>query len=310
MSNNNENHAHTTLPSVARFVWMDRAYMPLSSATVPITAHSLHYGTAVFEGIRFYETDKGPAVFRLQDHIYRLFASANAMSMRLEHDEDELTRVVCELIRRNNLADGYVRMIAYYGDGISLTRDDLQTHIAIFLLPWPSKKMKPIRLQISKFRKSDPRTIIHRAKVAGHYVNSYLAASSFDQSRYDGALMLDCDGWVAETTVANIFSVKDSILFTPKPGSILPGITRDTVLKLAQSMSIQCIESNVSMDHLKHSDEVFITGTASEVIPVKGIDEADIGEGAVGHITSQLSNAFNESVRGRNSEFLSWLTRA
>ncbi|OJI06233.1 branched-chain-amino-acid transaminase [bacterium CG10_46_32] len=304
-----QNDAHTTLPTAAPCVWMDGEYLPIGDANIPITTHSLHYGTAVFEGIRFYETERGPAVFRLDDHFRRFFASADVLGMVLPYDMEGLKQVTCELITRNGLAAGYIRAIAFFGEGISLIRDDLKVRVAIFLLPWPVHKGKdPVRLEVSRFTKPSPVSIVHEAKVAGHYVNSYMAATSAKQPGYGGALLLDGQGNVAETPVANIFGVKSGGIYTPQTGSILPGITRATVLELASELGIPAHARTVSLDELMWADELFITGTAAEVTPVAGIGQEVVGSGAVGRITAMLMQMFEECVHGRDTKFQHWLT--
>jgi len=310
MSADKKDDAQTTLPSAAPTVWFNGEYIPLVQATIPITTHSLHYGTAIFEGVRFYQTSLGSAVFRWRDHSQRFFSSADVLSMHIPYSKDELERAALNLIKKNELSEGYIRAIAFFGEGISLIRADLKVQVAIFLLPWPTPEVKePVRLGLSRFIKSDPRSIIHTAKIAGHYVNSYLAATSIDQSKYGGTLMLDGEGNVAETSVANIFAVKDRIIFTPKIGSILPGLTRDTILQLARWLGISAQERVISLSELQQAEEVFITGTAVEVVPVSMIEEAGIGDGRRGEITVQLEQAYKDCVQGRNSEFEHWLTR-
>lgn len=309
MASDKQEGAHTTLPQAAPYAWMDGAYLPLSAASIPITTHSLHYGTAVFEGIRFYDTVRGPAVFRLPDHLQRFFASALTLGMAIPHALDELERAIRELIARNELADGYIRTIAFFGEGISLIRNDLAVRVAIFLLPWLVRREKePVRLCVSRFTKPNPESIVHEAKVAGHYVNSYMAAMSVQQPGYGGALMLDARGNVAETPVANIFGVKDGGVYTPQPGSILPGITRDTILELAPALGIPAEQRVVSLHDLERADELFITGTAAEVTPVSGINEAEVGGGSTGEVTTRLARAYEECVHGRDAAFQKWLT--
>ena len=310
MSTSKKDNVHAALPAAAPIIWFDGEYVPLNQATVPITTHSLHYGTAIFEGIRFYKTSSGPAVFRLPDHSQRFFYSADVLGMDIPYPEDELEQAILSLIKKNELSDGYIRTIAFFGEGISLVRDDLKVRVAIILLPWPTHQGKaPVRLGLSRFIKPDPRSIIHEAKIAGHYVNSYLAATSVDQSAYGGALMLDGEGNVAETPVANIFGVKDNIVFTPRPGSILPGITRNTVLQFARLFGLSANERVVPLSELQQADEVFITGTAVEVTPIGAIEGARIGDGAIRRITVQLAQAYKDCVQGRNPKFEHWLTR-
>lgn len=305
-----EKEAHTTLPSAAEWVWHQGGFCRLREAVVPITTHSLHYGSAVFEGIRFYETKKGPAVFRLDDHLARFEMSARTMGMRLEYTMEGYAEVIAALIRKNELLSGYIRTIAYFGEGISLTRDDLETCVSIFLLPWPVHQSKEvIRLGISEFEKPSPASTVHAAKIAGHYVNSYLAALSVPRPRFSGALLMDWQGRVAETPVANIFGVRNGKLFTPGVNSILPGITRDTVLQLAPPLHLEAYERSVSLQELQYADEVFITGTAAEIAPVGAIDDVQIGEGTRGPITTVLTRAFDDCVRGINEPPApGWLT--
>lgn len=309
MVSGKQDDAHTTLPTAAPHVWLDGGYIPLGAANIPITTHSLHYGTAVFEGIRFYKTARGPAIFRLPDHLQRFFASARVLGMVIPYALDELERAIRELIARNELVAGYVRIIAFFGEGISLIRNDLVVRAAIFLLPWPVRREKePVRLCVCRFTKPNPESIVHEAKVAGHYVNSYMAATSVQQPGYDGALMLDSFGNVAETPVANIFGVKNGGVYTPQSGSILPGITRATILELAPALGIPAKQRVVSLPDLQRADELFITGTAVEVTPVCGVGEVNAGDGSAGEITTRLARAYEECVHGRDTAFQKWLT--
>lgn len=257
--------------------WFDGQLVPLESVRVSPLAHSLHYGGAVFEGIRFYEFihNGRRCVFRLEDHIHRLLASARIMGMESPYSTDELCEAVLSTVRQSDLYADYIRPVIFRGEGIGLNSENLRTHvmIALVVLPW-QQTIKPIELVTSRFIRLHPQSTEITAKVAGHYVNSYLAAMEAKKAGADDALLLDHKGNVAETSIANVFFVKGESIFTPRLGSIFPGLTRDCIIDFCENFrppkfgKMQIEQRDISLEEAMSADAMFVTGTACEVLPV------------------------------------------
>ncbi|MEK6823113.1 MAG: branched-chain amino acid transaminase, partial [Nanoarchaeota archaeon] len=251
-------------------IWMDGAFVAWDDAKVHVISHALHYASGVFEGIRFYETPEGPAIFRLQEHIDRLFVSAKKIGMQIPFTREQLVRATVELIAKNKVGSGYIRPIAFFGyGGMGLTPKGAAINVAIACWPWPAfLGDKPIKVKTSSFIRIHPKSTHADAKITGHYINSLLAAQEAHAEGYDEALLLDWEGFVAEGPGENVFAVKDGVLYTPPLGAILPGITRDSVITIARDLGIEVRQMTLTPQDLRNAEELFFTGTAVEVAPI------------------------------------------
>jgi branched-chain amino acid aminotransferase len=302
--------------SEIKFVWMDGKVIPYAQAQVSILSHSLHYGTAAFEGIRAYlGTDGRTALFRAEEHFRRLFDSCKALDVTLEHSVSDWIHASKEILRKNDFKECYLRPLAYVGDGFRGLKLPSQTKARAALIAWPWGKYmgdegatKGIRVGVSSYRRPDIATGLPWAKLSGGYLNSVLARRQASLNGLDEAILLDVQGFVAEGSGENIFVVKNQTLITPPPGAILPGITRDSVIQLARHQGLTVKEEMVTRNQLYLADEVFFTGTAVEVTPIREIDGHKIGAGKPGEITRALTDLFFKTVRGENPAFHHWLT--
>jgi branched-chain amino acid aminotransferase len=292
-------------------IWMNGELVDWADAKVHVGSHGLHYGTGVFEGIRCYETPQGPAVFRLRDHMRRLHESARLLYMDIPYTEDELREATHDLVRTNGLASCYLRPIAFYGYGelgVSTAGNPVDT--VIMSWPWGAylgeeSQSKGITAKVSSWRRVGPNVIPHVAKATGIYLNSMLATTEAKRAGYDEAILLTDDGYVADGAGENVFVVKDGLLKTPPLStSILPGITRDTVIQMAQDLGYVVEETHIIRADLHLADEVFMTGTATEVAPVRAIDDVELG---VGPVTQELQAAYADTVNGRSERWSHWL---
>jgi branched-chain amino acid aminotransferase len=295
-------------------IWMDGKLVPWDEAQVHVLTHALHYGLGVFEGIRCYETAKGPAVFRLQEHVKRLVTSAHIFMMDLPFSEGEISEAVLETVRVNKVKECYIRPIAFIGYGaMGLYVRENPINVVIAVWPWGTYLgeeglEKGIRIKTSSFVRSHVNTNMTRAKVTGYYVNSQLAKREALMSGYDEALLLDSDGYVSEGSGENIFVVRDGVIKTTPPTSILEGITRESVMIFAKEQGIPVKEERFTRDEVYIADEAFFTGTAAEITPISELDGRAIGGGGRGQITKKLQDIFFDTVRGKNPEHESWLT--
>ncbi|MFA5954335.1 MAG: branched-chain amino acid transaminase [Patescibacteria group bacterium] len=293
----------------ASIVWVDGRYVPMAKANVPILTHSLHYGSAVYEGIRFYKTKNGTAVFRLSDHLARFFRSARAMGMHLPYTTAQLTDVARTLVKKNKLSEGYLRPLAYYGSRMGMAPVGCPVHVALATWSWPQHfETKAIRVHCSSIRWRDPASIVFNTKVSGYYATSILATLEAKKFGYDEAILLDAKGYVTEGPVENIFMVKKGRLYTPHAASVLPGITRDTIFSLARKSGIKVIEKNITLAELKKADEVFFCGTAVEITPVSQVDNQKIGNGKAGALTLKFQESYRKIVHAGDSKYTKWLT--
>ncbi|HXV56277.1 MAG TPA: branched-chain amino acid transaminase [Gaiellaceae bacterium] len=296
-------------------IWMNGELVDWADARVHVGAHGLHYGSGVFEGIRCYETDSGPAVFRLTDHLERLHRSAQLLHMELPYGVGELKAVCHELIAANGLNECYIRPIAYYGYG------ELGVHpganpVDVVVMTWPwgaylgeEALEKGIRAKVSSWKRVGPNTIPHVAKATGIYLNSMLATMEATRAGYEEAILLTDDGYVADGSGENIFIVKDEVISTPDlSASILPGITRQAVIEIAQTLGYAVHERQLIRSDLYVADECFMCGTAAEVTPVRSVDDHEIG--APGPVTKAIQDVFFAAVRGRDERFVRWLEYA
>jgi branched-chain amino acid aminotransferase len=295
-------------------IWMDGRFVDWDKASVHILTHTLQYGLGVFEGIRCYETVKGPAIFRLDEHIERLFNSAHIFLIDIPYSKDEIKRSVIETIRINKIKECYIRPIAYIGYGaMGLYSQKNPINVSIAVWPWGAylgdKGLKNgIRVKTSSFIRNHVNSNMSRGKVCGYYVNSQLAKKEAISCGYDEALLLDTEGYVSEGSGENIFIVRKGMLKTTPLTSILEGITRDSIIELAHDKSIEVVEERFTRDELYIADEAFFTGTAAEVTPIREVDGRSIGTGRPGRITKRLQSLFFDVIRGKNEKYKTWLT--
>lgn len=247
-------------------IWLDGKYLPWEQARVHVLTHALHYGSSVFEGIRFYETSVGPKVFRLYEHLVRFFDSAKALGLRIPYNKKLLARVILKLVQESGMKNGYVRPLAFYGAGSSgINPIKVPTQVMIAVFPW-LRNGKSIKIKVSPFIRIHPKSTRVEAKIGGHYINSIMALQDARKDGFDEVILLDVAGNVAEGAVGNIFIVKRGKVYTPKLGGILPGITRETILELCRSyLQIPAYERNLRLADLMQADEIFFVGTAYEV---------------------------------------------
>ncbi len=296
------------------FIWHDGKFVPWREATTHVLTHTLHYGGGVFEGVRAYQTDRGTAIFRLHDHTNRLFNSAKIISMPLPFSPQQVNQAQLDAVSKNNLRSGYIRPMCFYGaEGMGLRADSLEVHCIVAAWGWGSyfgeEKMKTgIRVKTSSYSRHHVNVAMCKAKLNGNYVNSMLALNEALQDGYDEALLLDVDGFVAEGSGENIFIVKEEKLFTPELTSVLDGITRNTVIELARSVDIPLVEKRITRDEVYIADEVFFTGTAAEVTPIRELDNRVIGEGVPGPVTRKLQTMYFDLVHGKDDRYNSWLS--
>ncbi len=295
-------------------IWHNGEFVAWEDAKVHVLTHGLHYGTAVFEGIRCYETQHGPAIFRHQDHLGRLERSARLYYMDLPYAVEELRAATHELVARNGLASCYIRPIAYRGYGqMGLNPLELPVEVSIALWPWGTYlgeegTRNGIRAKVSSWERISPRSLIPAAKASGQYLNSVLAKIESLKAGYDEAILLDAHGQVCEGSGENVYVVRDGAIVTPpQTASILDGINRRSVVQIARDLGYGVVERDISRAELYLADEVFLTGTAAELVPVREIDDHPIGSGGPGEITRVLQDAFQEVLYGRNERYLEWL---
>ena len=292
-------------------IWLDGKFVDWQDAKIHILTQAIHYGAGVFEGIRAYETKKGPAVFRLKEHIDRFFYSASCLDMKIPFTKAEIEKAILETIKINEVKECYIRPLAFFSYGnMSLNTLNSLVSVSISLWPWEAylESPKPIKVKISKYRRLDPKSIISDAKICGYYVNSIFATLDAQKNGFVESLLLDSDGYIAEGSAENIFMIKGDKIYTPALGSILPGITRDSCIKISKDLGFEVIEKKISPEEIKEADEVFLTGTAAEVCPVGQIDDVLINNGEIGKITENIKNIYKKTVKGEEEKYLNWLT--
>jgi branched-chain amino acid aminotransferase len=298
--------------STADLIWMNGEFVAWEDAKVHVLTHGLHYGTGVFEGIRAYETADGPAVFRHRDHLDRLEASAKLYYMDLPFSKDELREATHELIARNGLKSCYIRPLVYRGHGpMGLFPLDNPVEVSIAVWQWGAylgdeAKVKGVRARTSSWRRISPDSLIPHSKASGQYLNSVLAKIEAHKSGYEEAILLDDHGHVCEGTGENVFVVKDGAIFTPpQTASILDGINRKSVMQIARDLGFEVVERDIARAELALADEVFLTGTAAELTPMRSIDDIEIG--SPGAITRQIQVVFEDALCGRAEQYREWL---
>mgnify|MGYP000941021278 CR=1 FL=1 len=295
-------------------IWLDGEMVPWREAKVHVLTHTLHYGMGVFEGVRAYKADQGTAIFRLAEHTDRLFRSAHILGMPMPYDRDTLNAAQQAVVRENNLESAYLRPMCFYGsEGMGLRADNLRTHCMVAAWSWGAYLGEEgmthgIRIRVSSFTRHHVNITMCRAKANGNYMNSMLALQEALSCGYDEALLLDAEGYVMEGSGENIFIVRDGVIYTPDLTSALDGITRRTVMQLAQEIGLEVVEKRITRDEVYIADEAFFTGTAAEVTPIREVDNRPIGSGSRGPVTERLQALYFDVVHGRSPAHADWLT--
>ena len=291
-------------------IWFSGELVDWADAKIHVGSHGLHYGTGVFEGIRCYDTPQGPSVFRLRDHLTRFENSAKLLYMKMPYSQDELRDVCMNLICANGLPSCYLRPIAFYGYGeLGVAARDNPVEVVIMSWPWGTYLgdeglVNGIRAKVSSWQRIGPNVIPHVAKATGVYLNSMLAVTEANNAGYDEAIMLTHDGYIADGSGENVFAVKDGVIYTPDlSAGILPGITRNTIIQIAQDLGYTVVEKNLIRSDLHIADELFMCGTAAEVTPISSIDDISVG---VGEITKAIQRAYMDTVNGVNDRWAHW----
>lgn len=298
----------------AKFIWMDGEFVPWKDAKIHVLSHVIHYGSGVFEGIRCYATDKGPEIFRLKDHLIRLKNSAKMYRMELPFSIEDLRKATKELIKINELESAYIRPVVYRGYG-TIHPDPQDVPVQVFIVAFDLGKFmgedkfsKGIEVMVTSWRKFAPDTIPSLAKADGNYLNSQLAVMEAHKYGFSEAILLDYFGYVSEGSGENIFLVKNGVLYTPPTSSsILEGITRDSIMKIANELGIPVKIEFIPREALYVADEIFLVGTAAEVTPVVSVDKIKIGNGNVGETTRKLQEKYINIVEGKEEDKYGWL---
>jgi len=291
-------------------IWQNGKFIPWEDAKVHVLSHALHYGGGAFEGIRFYKTEQGPAVFCLSEHLDRFFYSTRMLKMAMPYTKAELTQTIMELVKRSQLEAGYIRPIAFYGYGkLGVNPRGNPVDLAIACFGWGAYlPHEQIAVKTSRYIRVHPDSTIVDAKLCGHYLNGILASLEIQGTHYHEALFLDSRGYISEGVGENFFMVKEDAIYTPKLGTILAGITRKTIITLAMSLGHRVVETDLTVEDAYQAKEAFFTGTAAEVSPIHSIDDHVLGEGKVGDITAAIKQAYLDVVHGRNATFADCLT--
>jgi branched-chain amino acid aminotransferase len=295
-------------------IWLDGEMVPWRDAKVHVLTHTLHYGMGVFEGVRAYKTDEGAAIFRLQEHTDRLFRSAKIMGMKMPFTKEEVNEAQRVAVAQNDLDSAYIRPMCFYGsEGMGIRADNLKVHVMVAAWDWGSylgeeNMQKGIRIKTSSFTRHHVNITMCKAKANGNYMNSILALQEAVNCGYDEALLLDAEGFVSEGSGENFFMIRDGVLYTPELTSALEGITRDTVITLANDIGLEVVEKRITRDEVYVADEAFFTGTAAEVTPIRELDNRPIGDGTRGPITEKLQSMYFDQVYGRSEIYKQWNT--
>jgi branched-chain amino acid aminotransferase len=298
----------------ADLIWHNGELVAWESAQVHVLTHGLHYGTGVFEGERCYDTPHGPAIFRHRDHLQRLLDSAELYYMPVPFTLEELRAATHELIAANGLSECYIRPIVYRGYG-QMGLNPLDCDVAVSIAAWPwgaylgeQAAMTGVRAKVASWRRISPDSLIPHAKASGQYLNSVLAKVESVKAGYEEAILLDAQGFVSEGTGENIYVVRDGVIFTPpQTAGILDGISRKSIITIARDLGYEVVERNLARAELYLADEVFLSGTAAELVPVREIDDHTIGEGEAGSVTRAVQTVFVDALHGRDDRYLEWL---
>ena len=302
------------MPATPRYIWMEGELRPSAEGVVPFVSAGLQYGFSVFEGIRCYTTDRGPAVFRLEEHVDRLLDSALVVGFRdLPYTKAQIIEAIHQVIAANGFSACYIRPLIFLDSAMSMVVDAGKPRLFIAVWEWTAflgaeAKEHGIRANISSITRLHPNIMMTKAKVSGNYVGSILAKTESQRLGFDEAIMLDPNGYVAECTGENIFVVRNGVIYTVPRGSILEGITRDSLITIARDMGYTVIEEPISRDQLYIADEVFVCGTAAEVVGLREIDFRTIGSGKTGPVTRELQHAFDELTGGRHARSAQWFS--
>lgn len=295
----------------AEYIWIDGAYLPTAQAGISPLSQTFHYGFGVYEGIRSYETHHGAAIFRLTDHLDRLFYSASLLKITIPYSKAQLAAVHHEILQKNNLQNAYLRPVVFMGDEyLGLHTQRSSVHMMIAAIPWSqtdvgiTQKKQGVSVKTVSYEKLYFNNHLHKAKANGMYLISLLANNEAQEAGFQEALLLDKKGYVAEGSGANIFMVKNNVLYTPYLDFVLDGITRKTVIALAKDQGIPVVETNITLDTLYQADELFFTGTAAEILPIASIDTHEI---APGEITEKMRNTYKKIVTGDEPAYRHWL---
>jgi branched-chain amino acid aminotransferase len=295
-----------------QYIWFDGRFVPFADAKLHVLTHSLQYGSGIFEGIRAYDTPKGTAVFRLDDHVARFFNSAKIYGIEIGFTKKQIRDAVLQTVRKNGLRECYIRPYAFYRTTeLGVRPADTSTGVIIAAVPFGNyfkNKNKGIRCVVSSWQRIHSTILPPEAKASGNYLNSMLASMEAKKEGADEAILMSVEGYVAEGPGENIFFVQDNTLVTPsKSSDILLGITRDSIIKIAEAKGIEVEERDLHREEMYTSDEAFFSGTAAEITPITEIDSKKIGSGRIGPITKMLMDAYDDAARGKDSDFEDWL---
>jgi len=296
----------------SEYIWFNGIFESWDKAKTHVLDHGLHYGTGIFEGIRAYETKDGNSVvFRLEEHVERMFRSAKMLGITIPYNEEKVKEVIVETVRKNGLRESYIRPLVWYGyRELGLHARDLPVNVIVATWRWENYlKKEGVRAKISTWVRNNPNSFPNEAKIAGSYVNAILATNEARAAGYDEAIMLDHRGFVSEGPGENLFIAENGKLLSPPlSASILPGITRDTVMVLARDLGYEVKEIDINRSRLYNADEAFFTGTAAEVVPICEVDDRKIGSGKIGPITRRIQDEFLAVVKGERQQYKHWLT--
>ena len=299
------------------YIWFNGKMVPWADANVHVMSHALHYGSSVFEGIRAYKTPNGTCIFRLKEHIDRLFNSAKIYRFPIPYTKDEVMEACKAVVRDNKLESGYIRPLVFMGDvglGVSFSKE-FKADVMVGAIPWGAYLgeeglQKGVKVGVSSWNRLAPNTIPTEAKAGGNYLSSILIANEAHQNGYDEAIALDVNGYVSEGSGENIFVIKDGVLYTaPFTCGLLPGITRASVIEIAKSLGFEVHEQRIPREMVYIADELFFSGTAAEITPIASVDGLDVGAGCRGPITKKIQDAFFAYVKGESEDKFGWLTR-
>lgn len=290
-------------------IWFNGDFVDWEDAKLHVVSHTLHYGAGAFEGIRAYKTEQGTAVFRLKEHIDRFFYSTQSISLKMPFSPEVVYQACLDLLARNKLEQGYLRPLAYFGYGVMcVCPATAPVDVAIACWPWGAYlPHEMVDLKISRYPRIPPEATITDAKLCGNYLNGVLATFEIQNTKYHEVLLLDSKGNIAEGSGENIFFVKDGKIFTPQLGAILPGITRATVMQIAQDLSFEVVEKEILPTEAFQAEEAFFTGTAAEVTPIRSINDNVLGNGKVGPVSAKIKETYLNAVYGRDSSYSSYL---
>ena len=292
------------------WIWFDGKQVPWDEATIHVSAHSLHYGGGAFEGIRFYKTERGPAIFRLHDHVKRLIYSCQAIDLNLPFSLEEIEQAIIDTVKINKLEEGYIRPLAFWGAGdLRIAAQDLPVHLKV--AAWPMGQYlthSNVDVKVSPYIRIHPRSTVADAKICGHYVNSIMSSIALKNTKYHESLLLDHQGNIAEGPGENFFCVVNGVFKTPSLGNILAGITRDTILQMCRDLDIECHAMLITLEEALNATEAFFSGTAAEITPIHSLNDKVFGDGETGEITQRIKSYYFDIIRGKVDQYEHYLT--